>query len=222
MGENISLTASDGFKLAAWRATPVGRPVGGMVVLQEIFGVNAHMKRVTERFAAQGYLAICPALFDRAAPGADLGYGQEDMAKGRALRMATTLDQNLADIAGAIGAAAKGGKVGVVGFCWGGALAFMAAARLSGIAAGVGYYGGGIAAALNERPNVPVMLHFGAKDAHIPMSDVAKIRAAFPEMPVFDYPAGHGFNRDGSAAYDEASAKLARERSLAFFKTHMG
>ena len=222
MAEMIKLTASDGFKLAAWRAAPAGKPIGGMVVLQEIFGVNDHMKKVTERFAAQGYLAICPAMFDRAERNADLGYGPDDMTKGRALRMATTLDQNLADIAGAVSAAAAGGKVGVVGFCWGGALAFMAAARLSGISAAVGYYGGGIAAALDERPKVPVMLHFGAEDGHIPMSDVAKIRAAFPAMPIYDYPAGHGFNRDGNAAYEEASAKIARERSLKFFKENMG
>ena len=222
MGQMITLTCSDAVTIGAYRAAPAGRPVGGMVVLQEIFGINAHIQSVADSYAAAGYLAIAPALFDRASPNEFLGYAPADVVRGRDLKMRTSLDNSLADIAAAVGAAAQGGKVGLVGYCWGGFLAFMAAARVPGLSATVGYYGGGIAGALGEKPRVPVILHFGEKDAHISMADVASIRAAQPELPVYTYPADHGFNRLGTPAYDAPSAELARKRSLEHFALYLG
>lgn len=218
---DIKLTAKDGFTLAAYRAEPKGKPRGGIVVIQEIFGVNRHMRAVTDGFAADGYLAICPALFDRAQRGVDLGYGPDDMTKGRDLRGKVTWEQTLADTAAAIAAAKPAGKVGVVGYCWGGSVAWRAATQLD-CAAAVGYYGGMVAQFANEKAKCPVMLHFGEKDASIPLSDVEKFKQAQPGVPVHVYPAGHGFNCDDRAAYDDAAAKLARERTLAFFRSHVG
>lgn len=222
MGEMIKLTAKDGFTLSAWKAAPAGAPKGGVVVLQEIFGLNAHIRSVADRFAAGGYLAIAPALFDRVEPGIELGYTPEDVTNGAAIRGKTTLDGALADTQAAIDAAAEAGKVGVVGFCWGGSLAFYAATRLSGVAASVCYYGGTIANALGETPKVPTIMHFGQKDTHIPMSDVEKIRAALPHLSVFDYPADHGFNCDARGSYDKPSADLAWARTLEFLGDKVG
>jgi carboxymethylenebutenolidase len=188
-----------------------------MVVLQEIFGVNHHIRAVADRYAAAGYLAIAPALFDRVEPGVELGYGEADRPRAMDIRSKTKLEDTLADIEAAVALAAAGGDVGVVGYCWGGTLAWAAATRLSGISAAVGYYGGGIASMLNEQPRVPVMLHFGERDKHIPLSDVEKIKAAHPEIPVFIYPADHGFNCDERESYDAPSAKEAQARTFAFF-----
>jgi carboxymethylenebutenolidase len=217
MGENINLTAKDGATIGAYRSAPADEPKGGMVVLQEIFGVNHHIRAVADRYAAAGYLAIAPALFDRVEPGVELGYGQADRPRAMEIRGKTKLEETLADIEAAIALAGAGGRVGVVGYCWGGTLAWAAATRLSGISAAVGYYGGGIAGMLDEQPRAPVMLHFGERDKHIPLSDVEKIRAAHPEIPVFVYPADHGFNCDERESYDAASAKEAQARTFAFF-----
>jgi carboxymethylenebutenolidase len=222
MGENINLTAKDGATLGAYRSAPADEPKGGMVVLQEIFGVNHHIRAVADRYAAAGYLAIAPALFDRVEPGVELGYGQADRPRAMEIRGKTKLEETLADIEAAIALAGAGGSVGVVGYCWGGTLAWAAATRLSGISAAVGYYGGGIAGMLNEQPRAPVMLHFGERDKHIPLSDVEKIRAAHPEIPVFVYPADHGFNCDERESYDAASAKEAEARTFAFFAENLG
>lgn len=222
MGENINLTAKDGATLGAYRSAPADQPKGGMVVLQEIFGVNHHIRAVADRYAAAGYLAIAPALFDRVEPGVELGYGQADRPRAMEIRGKTKLEETLADIEAAIALAGAGGSVGVVGYCWGGTLAWAAATRLSGISAAVGYYGGGIAGMLNEQPRAPVMLHFGERDKHIPLSDVEKIRAAHPEIPVFVYPADHGFNCDERESYDAASAKEAEARTFAFFAENLG
>ena len=193
MGTSIELSAADGHKFAAYRADPAGKPRGGIVVIQEIFGVNRHMRRATDGFAADGYVAICPALFDRAERGVDIGYGPDDIAKGRDIRGKITWDQTLADMAAAIAEAKKLGKVGVVGYCWGGSVAWRAATQLS-CAAAVGYYGGMVAQFAAEKAKCPVMLHFGEKDASIPLSDVEKFKQAQPQVPVFVYPADHGFN----------------------------
>ncbi|PSC03953.1 carboxymethylenebutenolidase [Alsobacter soli] len=217
MGEWIKLTAADGFTLDAWRSEPSGTPKGGVVVLQEIFGVNDHIRRVADGFAAEGYLAIAPALFDRAQPRVELGYSPEDGKQGMEIRARTTMDGALADVQAAVKAASEAGKVGVVGYCWGGSLAFMAAARVSDVSAAVGYYGGLIASNLNQIPKVPTILHFGEKDKHIPLTDVEKIQQAFPQMSIFVYPADHGFNCDARASYDKPSADLARARTLEFF-----
>jgi carboxymethylenebutenolidase len=222
MGMTIELTAADGHKFAAYRADPSGKPRGAIVVVQEIFGVNNHMRRVTDGFAAQGYLAISPALFDRTKRGVELGYDQAAIASGRELRGAVGDDGPLADIQATIDLAAKAGKVAVIGYCWGGTLAYLSATRLKGIACAVGYYGGGIAAAANEKTRVPVMLHFGDSDQSIPMSDVDKVRQAHPEITIHVYNAGHGFNCDERGSYDAASAKVALDRTLAFLKDHIG
>jgi carboxymethylenebutenolidase len=223
MSKSIELTAADGHKFAAYRADPEGKSRGALVVIQEIFGVNHHMRGVTDGFAKQGYVAICPALFDRSKRGIELGYGEADIAAGREVRGAVGDDGPLADLQSTINEALKsGGKVGVVGYCWGGYLAYLSATRLSGVTAAVGYYGGGIAAKAAEKTRVPVMLHFGDKDHAIPLSDVDKVRAAHPEIPIHVYNAGHGFNCDERGSYDAASTKVALERTLAFFKQHIG
>jgi len=222
MGKTLELKAADGFTLGAYKAEPPGKPKGGLVVIQEIFGVNHHMRNVTDRFAAVGYAAIAPALFDRAKRGVDIGYDEAAMKEGVGLRASIKLEDTLLDIAAAIAALKGSGKIGVVGYCWGGSLAFLAATRLGGISGAVGYYGGMIAAHANEKPKVPLMLHFGEQDHGIPMADVQKIRAARPETKIFTYPAGHGFSCDERASFDEASHELAQQRTLAFFKETLG
>jgi len=222
MGEIIKLTTQDGATIDAYKAVPTGKPRGAIVVLQEIFGVNHHIRNVTDGFAADGYLAIAPALFDRAKPGVELDYVPEGMQEGMAFVGKLKTEETLADIAAAVAAASAAGKVGVVGYCWGGALAYASGAHLTGIAGAVGYYGGGIAANIATKFNAPVMLHFGEQDTHIPLTAVEKIKQANPDIPVYLYPAGHGFNCDERGSYDAASAKLARERTLAFFTKHIG
>ena len=221
MGERIELHCADGATISAWLARPQGTPKGGMVVLQEIFGVNHHIRAVAERYASEGYLAVAPALFDRVEKNVELGYDGTDMTRGVETRAKTKLDDTLADIAAAIAEASKGGKVGVVGYCWGGSLAWAAATRLSGLSAAVGYYGGLIVGMIGETPRVPAMLHFGAKDKHIPLTDVEKIRDAHPAVPVYVYDADHGFNCDERASFDAAAADVARERTLALFDEHL-
>ncbi len=223
MGEWIKLTAGDGFELGAWRAEPKGAPRGGLVVVQEIFGVNAHIRSVADGFAADGYLAIAPAIFDRAERGFDAGYEPEAMARGVALAQRIDREAMLLDIAAAAEAAKAGGKVGVVGYCLGGTLAWLAAAKVDGLAAAVGYYGGGVPSLGALKPRAAVMLHFGERDQHIPLAGVRAFAAAHPDTPVFTYPTGgHAFNRDGSAAYDAPSATLARQRTMAFFASNLG
>jgi carboxymethylenebutenolidase len=222
MGEMIKLTTKDGAKIDAYKAVPNGKPRGAIVVLQEIFGVNHHIRNVADRFAAEGYLAIAPALFDRVSPGVQLDYVEKGMQEGIALVGKLKIEDTLADIAAAIAVASEAGKVGVVGYCWGGVLAYASAARLTGIAGAVGYYGGGIAANIAASFNAPVILHFGERDDHIPLADVEKIKKANPNIPVYLYPAGHGFNCDERGSYDAASAKLAGERTLDFFRKHVG
>ena len=223
MGQWTRLKASDGFELGAWRAEPKGGPRGGVVVVQEIFGVNAHIRSVADGFAADGYLAIAPAIFDRAERGFDVGYEPEAMARGRDLAQKIDRETMLLDVAAAVEAAKACGKVGVVGYCLGGTLAWMAAAKVAGLAASVGYYGGGVPTLGGLKPHAPVMLHFGELDAHIPLDGVRAFAAAHPDTPVFTYPtAGHAFNRYGNAAYDAPSATLARQRTLAFFGSKLG
>lgn len=221
MGEPIALTASDGFVLDAYRADPPGPPRGGLVVVQEIFGVNPHIRSVADGYAAQGYCVIAPALFDRARKGVELGYDPPGIAEGSSLARSIPPADTLKDVAAAVDALKAAGHVGVVGYCWGGTLAFAAALDLP-VSAAVGYYGGGIAGLLDRTPAVPTMLHFGEHDHHIPMSDVEKIRAAEPSVQVFTYAAGHGFNCDARGSYDKASAELALSRSLPFLREHVG
>jgi len=222
MGHAIELAASDGFKLSAYRADPAGKARGGLVVAQEIFGINSHIQSVCDGFAADGYAAIAPALFDRYERGVDLGYTPEDIAKGRELKGRTQLDATLRDVEAARDAVAGFGKVGVVGYCWGGYVAWMAASRLKGFACSVPYYGGGILEAAGEKPKCPLLAHFGERDKVIPVDGVKKLAAAHPEAQVFIYAADHGFNCDQRGSYDAAAAKEARARTLAFLQDHLG
>ncbi len=224
MGQTIELTASDGHTLSAYRADPAGTPKAGVVVIQEIFGVNAHIRDVADDYAAQGYLAIAPAIFDRSRPGVELGYDENAIAEGRALAFAMDPELPVRDIDAAVKVASSAGKVGVVGYCWGGSLTFMAACKLD-ITAASGYYGGQIVAALDREPDLapaaPLIMHFGERDAGIPLDDVDRIRKTFPDVPIYMYDAGHGFNCDHRASYDEASCRTARERTLEFFERHL-
>lgn len=223
MGTMTELVAADGFRLAAYRAAPAGPPRGGLVVAQEIFGVNSHIRSICDGFAADGYLAIAPALFDRCRRGVDIGYSPEDIAAGRELKAAVAMDATMQDVEAARAAAAGAGKVGIVGYCWGGLVAWHAAARIDGLACAVPYYGGGMIDAIDLQPRCPVMMHFGELDAGIPVEGVKRLAAAHPETQVFIYPgANHGFNCDHRAAYHAPSAALARERTLSFFRQHIG
>jgi carboxymethylenebutenolidase len=223
MGEMVKLTAEDTHQLAAYRAVPKGAPRGGLVVVQEIFGVNSHIKQVTDGFAAEGYLALAPSLFDRAERGFAIGYSQEEIERGRQMRAKVDLADMVKDVRAAVGAlTAPGRKVGVVGYCMGGTLAWLAATRIEGVACAVAYYGGGIADHAGERPRCPVLLHFGETDQSIPPEHHERIRSAHPTVPMHLYPAGHGFNCDQRASYHPSSAALARERTLDFLRKHLG
>ena len=229
MGQFINLTAADGFSVPAYVAEPQGKPRGGIVVVQEIFGVNSHIQGVTDRFAAQGYLAVAPATFERVKPGVNMGYTEADMKAGFELKTAVTALPGagvLQDIQAAIehAARASGGKVGIIGFCWGGLLTWRAACMLDGLSAAVPYYGGGITAEeeIARQPKCPVMAHFGDQDHWIPMEGVEAFKKAHPEVEVHVYQANHGFNCDQRGSYNEAAANLARERSLAFFAAKLG
>ena len=223
MADTITLTAEDGHRFAAYRATPAGKPRAGLVVVQEIFGVNSHIKRVTDGFAADGYLVIAPAIFDRVERDFTSGYAQADIERGRAVRGKLSLDQVIMDVRATVKELAKSGlKVGVVGYCFGGTVAWLAATRIDGVAGAVGYYGGGIAETAEEKPRAPVMLHFGETDASIPKEHYEKVQKLHPKLPVYVYPAGHGFNCDERGSYHEPSARLARERTLEFLKKNVG
>jgi carboxymethylenebutenolidase len=222
MGETLKLRAADGFEPSAYVARPQGKPKGGLVVVQEIFGVNGHIRRVADGFAADGFLAIAPALFDRIRPDLTLGYSQEEIQEGIKLKGQSSTENALADIAAAWAFVAEAGKAGVIGYCWGGFLAWVSATRLSGFAAAVSYYGGGIGAVAQERARCPVLMHFGEKDHAIPLADVEKVREAHPAgVEIHVYPSGHGFNCDERASYDAESARVARERTVAFLDKHL-
>ncbi len=218
----IELRAADGFEISAWRADPSGEPRGGLVIVQEIFGVNEHIRSVADAYAADGYLVIAPNLFDRARKRLDLGYTPQERKIGFEMVGKIPRESMLMDIDAAIEAAKAGGKVGIVGYCLGGTLAWAAAARSGGLSAAVGYYGGGVIALKDLRPKAPVMLHFGEKDENIPQAGVREVAAAHPDVPVHLYSAGHAFNRYGNLAYDEPSASLARARTLEFLSRHLG
>ena len=222
MGKWIELTAADGQKLAAWRADPAGTPRGALVVAQEIFGVNSHVRGVCDGFAADGYLAIAPALFDRYQRGVDIGYTPPDIARGRELKGLAKTDAALLDLRAASAVVAAAGKVGVIGYCWGGYLAWIAAARLSDFACAIAYYGGGMTDAIAETPKCPVMAHFGERDSGIPIAGVNALAAAHPSVQVFTYAADHGFNCDQRGAFDATAANLARGRTLAFLREFVG
>lgn len=222
MGEHIQLTAEDGHQFDAYVARPAATLTAGLVVLQEAFGVNRHIRSVTDSFAADGFLAIAPALFDRKERGVELGYSGEDLQRGIGMARGMNHSDTMKDVAAALKyvRGASGKKTGVIGYCFGGSMAWLAATRLKPDAA-VGYYGGAIPQYAAENPHCPVMLHFGTQDAHIPKDAIDKVQAAHPEVQIFWYEAGHGFNTDDRASYNAQAAKLARERSLDFLRKHL-
>ena len=222
MGKTVQGTAADGHSLSMYRADPAGEPRGALVIAQEIFGVNSHIRAVCDDYAAEGYVVIAPALFDRVEPGIELGYQPDDVTAGRAIREKVSLDEALADVEAAAKLVIGVGRIGVVGYCWGGTVAWVAATRSRTFAAAVSYYGGGVPDLADEQPNCPVQLHFGEQDHAIPLAGVEKLQAAHPKLPVYIYPAGHGFNCDQRASYHAESARLARERTLTFLRQHVG
>jgi carboxymethylenebutenolidase len=221
MGNFTTLMARDGHEYNAWLAAPPAAARGAVVICQEIFGVNQHIRAVADGYAAAGYVTIAPCLFDRVRRGIELGYGEKDVQEGRGYRLQIPKDKALLDIASSINVVKHAGRVAVVGYCWGGTLAYLAACELP-IACAVSYYGGQIAKEhLGKSPRRPVMYHFGEKDPYIPPSDIEKIRAADPNGLFHVYPADHGFNCDERAAYDPPSAQAALERTLAFLAAQL-
>ena len=222
MNSTVKLRASDGHELDAYVAPPDGKPWGGLVVLQEIFGVNRHIRSVADRFAQEGFYSVAPALFDRAERNLELRDDNEGMQKGIGIAQKLNIDDAVKDVDAALAYAGKaaGKPAGVVGYCYGGTLAWLSATRLAPAAA-VGYYGGHIARFAGEEPRAPVMLHFGRHDSHIPESDVDQVRQAHPEVEIYWYDAGHAFNNETRASYNEKAAQEAMARTLAFFNRHL-
>jgi len=219
MGQHINLNTTRMQCIGAYLAQPEGKPKGGIVVIQEIFGVTEHIRHVVDGFAQAGYTAIAPAFFDHLETGLELQYDDEGMQRGRALITELGLDRAVEDVASAAEAINSAGRIGTVGYCWGGTVALLAALRLG--MPSVSYYGARNVQFLGEKPRAPVMFHFGEQDKSIPPEAVQKHRDMLPQMDVFTYPAGHAFNRDVGPQYDEASAKLAYRRTLAFFEQHL-
>lgn len=223
MGQTQNIAMADGFELGAYMAEPAnGQAKGVIVVIQEIFGVNGHIREVADGYASEGYLAIAPALFDRVDKDVQLGYTENDMGRGIELAFQRLdMSQTLKDLQSVVTFAEQKGPVGVVGYCFGGLLTFLSACQINGVKAASSYYGGGIAGVLDQQPQCPLIMHFGELDAHIPMSDVEKIKLGCPNVPVHVYDADHGFNCDHRASFNEAAAKLARQRTLDHFAKHL-
>ena len=222
MGKHFSLTAADSHKLGAYRADPAGKPKGGIVVIQEIFGVNHHIRAVCDRFAGDGYVAVAPALFDRMTRNFESGYSPAEIEKARSYIAKPDWDAMLRDTDAALKEIQSVGPIAIVGFCMGGTIAFLSAARLSGWKCAIAYYGGRIVAFADERPKCPVQMHFGENDQSIPMTDVEIIKQKRPECEIYVYKgAGHGFHCDERGSFHQPSATLAWERAQAFLKKHM-
>jgi carboxymethylenebutenolidase len=226
MGNFIDLKSADGLDFPAYVAEPAGKPRGAVVVLQEIFGVNSHIRQVADGYAAEGYLAVAPSTFYRVKHGVELGYTPEDVSAGAALKAAVEALPTpgvLQDVQAAIKYAARAGKVGIVGYCWGGLLTWRAACELEGLAAAAPYYGGGMTspAEAARQPKVPVMAHFGDQDTHIPMEGVRAFEQAHSDVEVHVYAAHHGFNCDQRGSWNAGAAATARERTLDHFRRHL-
>ncbi len=213
----IELTAGDGHKFSAYRADPSGPPKGAVVVIQEVFGVNPHIRKIADGFAASGYVAIAPSLFDCIKPGVELGYDETGMSEGLALMQQVGMERSLGDIQATVDAVKSAGKVAIVGYCWGGYLAYMSANRVSGAACAIGYYGGGIVDDYREKRKIPTLLHFAESDPLIPFEDVVQFRARRPDVSAFSYPSvGHGFNCDERDSYNEEAAQKALDRTMSW------
>jgi len=222
MGKDLKLTASDGHSFDAYQADPDGDVRGGVVIIQEIFGVNDDIRETVDNFAKEGYVAIAPALFDRHERDAVLGFDEDGMAKGRALKGALDWDDVIKDVNASVAEIEDAGKIGIVGFCMGGSVAWFAAAG-SPVDAAVCYYGGDILAHEDKSPNCPVMFHWGAEDHGIPLDGVKKVEAAHPEIPSFIYEgAGHGFSCSRRGSYHKEAAGVAMGRTLEFLSENIG
>lgn len=223
MGETIGLTASDGHEFKAYRADPAGAPRGAIVVIQEIFGVNHHIRSVCDRVAEMGYVAIAPQMFDRFMRDFESGYSPEEIAHCRSLLTNVDWDAFMRDVDRTREEVDGNGKTGIVGFCMGGSVSFLAACRLEGLSAAVCYYGGRIVDFADEKPRCPTQMHFGEEDAAIPMTDVESIRERQPEADIYVYEgAGHGFHCDERGSFHPESAKTAWERSRAWLEKYVG
>ncbi len=220
--EWLDITASDGKTIKMYIAMPDGKAKGAIVVLQEIFGVNAHIRSVCERYAAEGYVAAAPAIFDRQSPGYERGYTPEDVQAGIAMMQSFDRDAVMLDIGAAVDAVTQYGKVGIVGYCLGGSLAYGAAISRDDLAAASCYYGGMISDMADMAPKCPTIVHFGETDQSIPLEKAEIVKQKRPEVPVYIYPAGHGFSCDARPAYEPVSAKLAWERTLKLFAENVG
>ena len=223
-GKAVEMTAADEHRFQAWRVDAAGDRGrrGGIVVAQEIFGVNDHIRGVCEGFADEGYEVLAPALFDRVERGVELGYDEAGVEAGRALMARASMTEAALDVQACVADLRSAGAVGVVGFCWGGRVAWVAACRAVGVAGAVCYYGGGIHEHLDLEPKCPVVMHFGRRDAAIPMDRVDMIRSARPQVDIHLYDAGHGFNCDARGSWDETAAAAAMTRTLALFGEHVG
>jgi carboxymethylenebutenolidase len=220
---NLTLTASDGHTLGAYRADPDTDPRGAIVVIQEIFGVNSHIRSICDRLAELGYVAIAPALFDRTQRDFQSGYSPEEIERARAFIANPDWDSFVRDTDAARAAVAEVGKVGIIGFCMGGTVAFIGATRLDGFSAASGFYGGSIEAFADETPRCPTQLHYGSKDQGIPMSNVDSVRERRPDCDVYVYEgADHGFHCDERASFHAEASKEAWARTVAFFSEHIG
>lgn len=222
MGQVIELTASDGHRFSAYRATPQGKIRGALVVVQEIFGVNSHIRGVADGYAADGYLSLAPALYDRAQRNYETGYSQEEIQAGIEIMQKLDWNNTMHDVQATLDALKPSGKVAIVGYCWGGTVAWLAAARLSGLACAIPYYGGGIPNFVNEKPKCPVMFQFGEQDQSPSLEQAKQIAAAHPTALSNFYAAGHGFNCDQRGSFNAAASKLARTRTLEFLAKHAG
>lgn len=222
-GHMISLVAPDGHSFSAFEALPDGVPRGGIVLAQEIFGVTGHIRQVCDGYAAQGYHVVAPAFFDRLRPGVELGYSKEDAIVGRDMRSKISWEQVFSDFDAARAHMSAAGKIAVIGYCWGGTIAWRSATQLTGVAAAVCYYGTLIAPYVAEKPRCPVLMHFGERDPLATLENAGQLRAAQgANVEIQVYPASHGFNCDQIANFDPPSAALALRRTLAFLNDHVG
>ena len=217
-----TLTASDGHQLAYYQAHPAQKPRGGVLVIQEVFGINADIRAVCDTYASHGYTALAPALFDRLERGVETSYDDESTQRGIALLQRLKTDEMFQDLQAGIDALAPAGRVGVVGYSWGGSLTWAAACHLNNLAAASAYYGGAITRMLDSTPRVPIILHYGEQDTLIPISNADRVREAHPDVPIYVYPPGHGFNRSAPGSHHAESVKLALQRTLDLFAKHVG
>lgn len=221
MAGMLELKTEDGATISAYVAKPKGKAIGGLIVCQEIFGVNSHIRRVADGYAEAGLLAVAPALFDRVQKSVKFGYDQDSIVKGVNIMKKSSLEVAMFDVAAAASYASSVGRVGIVGYCWGGTVAWAAACRRTEFSASVAYYGGGIGEIANEHPQCPLIGHFGSRDKSIPMDMIDRIRSDNPDIPIHIYDAEHGFNCDERATFNAEAASIARARSAEFLKKHL-